>query len=149
MKQEQCCLILFPQRKEAEKALASLQGTNLEHAAISIVRKPGQDDETALFIRLPRIGTVVCDGPFSQIVQAQDCQSPFWKEYGDRSVQGPTGLAAALHKIGVPEDWHAVYERALLHNQVLLVAYGNEERMRRLCRSLSGTGACEPMLYLR
>ncbi len=152
MKQEQCCLVLFSHRKEAERAIAGLQVTDPDHAAISMIRKPDCDDETTLFIRLPRIGAVVCNGPFSQILQVRDLQNPFWE--GRHSSEGKSGnglggLAAALHEIGVPGSWHSAYEKAILHKQILLLAYGSEDAMRKLCCSLSGTSVYEPVLYLR
>jgi hypothetical protein len=148
MKQEQCCLVLFSHREEAERTIAGLHFTDQDHAIISIVRKPDHEDRTTLFIRLPRIGIVVCNGPFSQILQVRDLQKPFWEGRHNSEGKSVDGLAAALHEIGVPRSWHSAYEKALLHNRTLLVAYGPENRMRKICRSLSGTSAYDPVLYL-
>ena len=150
MGKEQCCLIIFSHPDEVRNAVDGLRAAGLDTLMLSIIRKPGDEDEAALFIRLPRIGTVVCEGPFSSLLRDQR-DRVLESRAGSRAERTGDlgGLASALHEVGVPMNWHGAYERALLRNQILMVAVGSEDNMRRLCAILEDIGAYEPVLYLR
>ncbi len=138
MSSKDCCLAVVQDLQRAGLVCLELCLEGTKDIAISICGKPDAHSDSADFIRIKNIGTIICRGNVA--VKLKKMQ-----------LEHPAGLLCfedVLNFIGVPAHHKDIYERALKSGLIIMILQGTGETLRRGCGVLEDNALEKPVLYL-
>ena len=138
MESKDCCLAVMKDLQAAGRACLELHFGGIGNLAISIFGKPESDADSADFIRIKHIGTVVCRGPFAQKL----------KQWARGQNDELICFGNILNLMGITAHHEGIYLHALKSGSVILVLQGRGGSIRQGCKILEEIALGKPVLYL-
>jgi len=138
MSSRDCCLAVVKDLQRAGLACLELHLEGTKDFAISICCKPDAQSDSADFIRIKDIGTIICHGAVAGKMKKLQQEQP----------DGPLYFEDVLNFIGVPAHHKDIYERALKSGLVIIILQGSGESLRRGSGVLEDNALEKPVLYL-
>ncbi len=133
-----CCLAIMQDLKRAGHVCLELCLAGTKDIAISICGKPDAQSNSADFIRIKDIGTIICRGTVAGKL----------KKLQQEKADGPLCFEDVLNFIGIPVHHKDIYERALRSGLIIMILQGSGETLRRRCGVLENNALEKPVLYL-
>ncbi len=138
MSSKDCCLAIVQDLHKAGHVCLELCLEGTKDIAISICGKPDAHSDSADFIRIKDIGTIICRGTVAGKLKKLHL------EQADLSLC----FEDVLNFIGIPAHHKDIYERALKSGLVIMILQGSGETLRRGCGVLEDNALEKPVLYL-
>ncbi len=138
MRSRDCCLAIVQDLQRAGHVCLELCLKGTKNIAISICGRPDAQSDSADFIRIKDIGTIICRGTVAGEL----------KKLHLEQADGSLCFEDVLNFIGVPAHHKDIYERALKSGLVIMILQGSGESLRRGYGVLEGNALEKPVLYL-
>ncbi len=138
MRSKDCCLAVVKDLQNAGRICLELHLSASVDVAVSIFGKPGVQADSADFLRIKGIGTVVCRGAVARKLKELTMEQP----------DGSLCFEDVLKLIGIPAHHKDAYEQALRTGLIIMVLQGADGPLRRLCGILEENALEKPVLYL-
>lgn len=133
-----CCLAIMQDLQRAGHVCLELCLAGTKNIAISICGRPDAQSDSADFIRIKDIGTIICRGTVAGKL----------KKLHLEQVDGSLCFEDVLNFIAVPAHHKDIYERALKSGLIIMILQGSGETLRRGCGVLEDNALEKPVLYL-
>ncbi len=138
MSSRDCCLAVVQDLQSAGLVCLELCLEGTKDVAISLCGKPDAQSDSADFLRIKGIGTLICRGAVARKLKKLPMAQP----------NGSMCFEDVLNIVGVPAHHKDTYEQALKSGLIIMILQGFGEPLRSGCRILEDYSLEKPVLYL-